>query len=298
MSSKTQRVHHPRLACEIAADRVIAARAGVAGMPVGVYSTRDLPEGSLIPSLGSANVAYPEALRDAVAGALGDVAERSRDIVAIVPDAAVRVALLDFDTLPEKRPEADAVVRFRLKKSLPFDVEHAVVSYDVRRTNGSVKVVCAVSPRGVLDEYEALFREAGYIPGVVVPSMLAALGAVESDEPTLVLKVDADTTTLAIVDGDQLLLFRTLENPPAARLDATQLAEDVYPSLVFFEDNYALQVRRILVAGRASADHVGAALEAQTGAQVSDLVSASQTGNALQGSVPVSQLAGLVGALS
>ena len=39
-------------------------------------------------------------------------------MIAVLPDAAVRVALLDFDSLPGKREEAEGVVRFRLKKSL------------------------------------------------------------------------------------------------------------------------------------------------------------------------------------
>ncbi len=49
-------------------------------------------------------------------------------------------------------------------------------------------------------------------PGVMLPSMLAALGAADADTPTLVVKVDARTTSIAILDQGQLLLFRTLEN--------------------------------------------------------------------------------------
>ena len=60
------------------------------------------------------------ALRDA----LSAVAGRSRDVCLVIPDATTRIMLLDFDTLPAKPEEADAVVRFRLKKSLPFEVEH------------------------------------------------------------------------------------------------------------------------------------------------------------------------------
>ena len=85
--------------------------------------------------------------------------EKSRDVVAILPDAAIRVLLLDFEDLPAKAQESDAVVRFRLKKSLPFDVEEAALSCDVRRNHGSVQVVAAVSPKDVIMEYEAAFRE-------------------------------------------------------------------------------------------------------------------------------------------
>ena len=114
--------------------------------------------------------------------ALGGVAGRSKDVIAIVPDAAVRVVLVEFDTLPSDTEEALGVVRFRLKKSLPFDVDKAKVSYHAQKFSGGVRVVAAVALASVVEDYEAAFRDAGYNPGVVLPSMLAALGAAEANE--------------------------------------------------------------------------------------------------------------------
>ena len=73
-------------------------------------------------------------------------------------------------------------------------------------------MVAAVALASVVEDYEAAFRDAGFSPGVVLPSMLAALGAAEGQRPTLVVKVDARTTSIAILNADQLQLFRTLEN--------------------------------------------------------------------------------------
>jgi type IV pilus assembly protein PilM len=284
----------PHVACELTPERVIAARAADSGA-VDVVSVRTLPQGSLAPNLASANVANSAAVREAISDTLATVGSHSRDVIAIVPDASVRVVLLDFEDLPERRQDADPVVRFRLKKSLPFDSDEAALSYDVRHSNGSIKVVAAVAPPAVLAEYESLFRDAGYNPGVVLPSMLAALGAVEADVPTLALKIDANSTSVAIIQGQDLLLYRTLENARGARLDAAALADDIYSSLVFFQDNYGMKVERILLGGLASAREIGPALEAQTGARVSDLVSSSQVGG--QGSTDPSLLAAVVGAL-
>ena len=112
-------------------------------------------------------------LRDTLARLGG----RSRDVIAVLPDAAVRVVLLDFDALPTNRDEAESVVRFRLKKSLPFDVDKAKVSYHAQTSRPGMRVIAAVALSSVIEDYEAAFREAGYSPGVVMPSMLAALGA-------------------------------------------------------------------------------------------------------------------------
>ena len=181
--------------------------------------------------------------------ALGAVAGRSKDVIAIVPDASVRVMLVEFDTLPSDHDEALSVVRFRLKKSLPFDLEKAKVSFHAQKVKDEVRVVAAVALASVVEEYEAVFRDAGFNPGVVLPSMLAALGAAEAKRPTLVIKVDAHTTSIAILNEDQLQLFRTLENPRGVTITGEQLAEEVYPSVVFFQDTYHLNIERIYVAG-------------------------------------------------
>src|SRR5215469_10596794 len=123
MERLTQYRPRPRLACEITADGVIAARAADKAAQLESFTSRRLNGGVITPSLSATNIQDREALREAIRGALGAVARALRDVVVIVPDAAIRVLLLDFDTLPTKAQEIDAVIRFRLKKSLPFDVE-------------------------------------------------------------------------------------------------------------------------------------------------------------------------------
>jgi type IV pilus assembly protein PilM len=209
----------------------------------------------------------------------------------------VRVMLVDFDTLPSDTEEALGVVRFRLKKSLPFDVEKSKVSFHTQKVNDEVKVVAAVGLASVIEDYETVFRDAGFSPGVVLPSMLAALGAADGKRPTLVVKVDAHTTSIAILNSDQLQLFRTLENPRGITITGEQLAEDVYPSVVFFQDTYHLNIEQIYVAGLPESGGAAPALAAQTGAQVQDLVASSQLGASLGGAVPRWRMAGVVGAL-
>lgn len=243
-----------------------------------------------------ANLKQRDAVSRALQGSLESVGGRTRDVIAILPDASSRVAWLDFDTLPSNHEEAEGVVRFRLKKSLPFNIDEAKVSYHAHTANGGVRVVAAVALTSVIQEYESLFRELGYNPGVVLPSMLAALGAVNADRPTLIVKVDANTTGVAILDQQQLLLIRTLENPRGIAITGEQLAEDIYPSVVFFEDTYHLNIQQIFVAGLPETGGAAPALRAQTGAEVQELVASSQLSGSL-GTVPKWRMAGVVGAL-
>jgi len=295
--SSNSNIPKPKLACEIAADRVLAGRMTDHGEGLEASAARELAPGSVVPDLVENNLRQREAVRAGIEAALGSVAGRSKDVIAIVPDAAVRVMLVDFDTLPSDQEEALGVVRFRLKKSLPFDVEKAKVSYHAQKFNDEVRVVAAVGLASVIEDYEAAFRDAGFSPGVVLPSMLAALGAAEAKRPTLVIKVDAHTTSLAILNEDQLQLFRTLENTRGVTITGEQLAEEVYPSVVFFQDTYHLNIERIYVAGLAEVAGASAALRAQTGAEVQELVASAQLGASAGGSVPRWRMAGEVGAL-
>ena len=74
-----------------------------------------------------------------------------------------------------------------------------------------------------------------------------------------------------------------------------QLAEEVYPSVVFFQDTYHTNIERIYVAGLPESGGATPALRAQTGADVRELVDASQLANG--SSVPRWRMAGVVGAL-
>ena len=288
----------PKLACEVSADRILVGRLAEDGRSLEACAARELAPGCVIPDLVESNLRQPDAIIAAMQSALASVAGRSHDIIAILPAAAVRVALVEFDTLPADTEEAEGVVRFRLKKSLPFDVDKTRVSYHAQKSKEGIRVVAAVALASVVEEYEAAFREAGFSPGVVLPSMLAALGAAEAQKPTLVVKVDARTTSIAILNADQLQLFRTLENTRGVTITGEQLAEEVYPSVVFFQDTYHLNIEKIFVAGISDTGGAAPALRSQTGAEVQELVNASQLGVATGGSVPRWRMAGVVGALT
>ena len=133
----------------------------------------------------------------------GSGRERLRDVTVVVPDSAVRVLFVDFDQLPSKAAEALPVVRFRLKKLLPFDADDAMVSYQVMSNEkDAVKLLAVAMPKAVLDEYEAVVLAAGYLPGAVLPSTLAALAGLEEVEaPVLMVNAGLGAVTTAIVQG-------------------------------------------------------------------------------------------------
>jgi type IV pilus assembly protein PilM len=222
----------PRLACELRAEGVVAARAEDAAGVLAAVSRAGVAEESRAATVG------------AMRKALEAVSLKTRDVTLVVPDGAVRVLLLDFDTLPGKAAEALPVVRFRLKKLLPFDADDAAVSYQVMATaKDALQVLAVAMPREVLADYEGMVREAGFEPGAVLPSTLAALaGLVESEHPTLVVNAGREGVTTAIVKAGVLLLHRTVDLGADARADAVagwgsetvavELAADAHETVV------------------------------------------------------------------
>jgi type IV pilus assembly protein PilM len=285
----------PSTACEITSGQVFVARAADRVPGIEIFQARTLPAG-VSPNLMNANITDPATVRNALTDALQSAGARSRDVTLVVPDAAVRVVLLEFDTLPEREAEADAVVRFRLKKALPFDVERAAISYHSQPSGITLKVIVAVMMRSVLEEYERVVRDAGFLPGIVLPSTLAALGNVPGDVPTMVVKIAEGSTTIAILDQGRVLLYRSLDHGSSA-VSAENLAEDIYPSVVFFHDTYGVPIEKVYISGLALNDAIVSRLSAETSATVEELVNPAFAGID-PGTMPRSVLAGVLGALA
>lgn len=291
MAERKTVIRMPHIACEVSAQGVAAARCE--GKPRVIVATHSsaLAAGVLTPNLNGQNVQNAQALSGTIEQALSSVGGRGQDIIAVLPDSAVRVTLLDFDSLPERRHEAEAAVRFRLRKSLPFDIEKAVLSFDAQQTSKGLHVLTTIVLRSVLEEYEAVFLSAGCSPGVVLPSSLAALGAVEGETPSMLLKLSPDTTSVAVVKDGQLLLFRSLEAEGTAPT-AERMADDIYPSLVYFQDNYGTSVEELLVSGVSGLDGFASTLKEQTGVRVKELIGPSVASGNLR-----HDFAGALGAL-
>src|SRR5438445_693143 len=131
-------------------------------------------------------------------------------------------------------------------------------------------------------------------PGSVIPDLIEN-NLVRRD--SVRAAIQETLASIGILDQEQLLLFRTLENPRGVSVTGEQLAEDVYPSVVFFQDTYHLNIDRIYISGLAESGGAAPALRAQTGAEVRELVSSSQLGSSANNGVPHWRMAGVVGAL-
>ena len=244
----------PPTAVELMPEGVLAAALpGKGSAPV--YAFAPLPAAALTPGIEETNLRAPEAVAQAIQSALGDVATRSKHVTLVLPDTTARVFVLDFDSLPQKPAEVMAVLRFRLRKMVPFDVEKASIGHQVLSQDASgCRVLIAVVPGPVLAEYEGAVRAAGFEPGAVVPSSLAALAGLEPEAAALTACFSGASLTTSITNGQDLLLYRTIELPadPAQRLAEVQ--KDIAVAAAYYEDKLAAKAHQLHYGGVGGAD--------------------------------------------
>src|SRR5271170_7259672 len=255
----------PRLACEITLEGVVAARQQSSLDTAAATAFAPLLPGSVVPALNAPNFPQPARIVAALRQALDQVVERDRKVTLVIPDAAVRVLLLDFDSLPEKAADVLPIIRFRLRKLLPFEVDDAAISYQVMtRDSNQVRALVAVTPRSVLAEYEGVVREAGYEPGAVLPSTLCAIAAIADDTDALVVNQNAVCITTAITRQNEVLLHRTLELPEAppehGANDIPDIQQAVSVAIAYFEDSLRTPLESLFYVGPRGAVGFGATL--------------------------------------
>lgn len=284
----------PRLACDLMPDGVVAARLGDAEQTTASFAP--LFPGALLPGLKTPNIIDKAAVVAAFKRALDAVDSRDKRLTLVVPDAAARVLLLDFDTLPAKLSEAIPVVRFRLRKLVPFEVDDAAISYQImHQTAEEMRALVTVMPRDVLAEYEEAIRLSGYEPGVVLPSTLASLAGLVQSEPALVINLNGNSVTTAIARGEEILLHRTIELPDDQASREDELRHAVSVSVAYFEDTLSSVPDAVFYAGPGGAPELTRVLELEQ-FRVRDLVSAATAGNG--NTVPKGLMAGVSGALA
>jgi hypothetical protein len=214
----------PLLAVEIRPAAVAAVRLAEARgrLSLAAAASAELPAGVLEVSLTRPNVLEPAALQAALRATLERVGALSAGSVSLVlPDPAVRLALVPGEGVRGR--EAQETVRFRLHKTLPFDVRAARISW---RPAGD-QLLVAVAPEEVVAGYEDALEALGYRSGLVEPAALALADLLAADPAggdRLLVNWDSGYVSFVLLRGEVPLLVRTLPGESSPDAVARQAA--------------------------------------------------------------------------
>jgi type IV pilus assembly protein PilM len=233
----------PAMAFEISETGVAAARIGGDGVEF-----RPLKPGVLTVSPLKENVIDADEFAAAVRGLWASHGTRKRrDVALILPDYATRMAVLDFDQFPSDAKEQLSLVRFRLKRSVPFDVDSAAISYWAQTgVNKKCEVLVVLAPIDIVARYEAPFRMAGMNPGLVTTSALAALELAPEAGLSVLAKLTGHVLTVVVRRKSVVKLVRCLET---ASQELDDIAAVLLPTFVYVEDNLGGAAESLFLCG-------------------------------------------------
>lgn len=224
------------------------SKAGIAYSNDGQIGFRPFEEDVLNVTPARDNIQKPLEF-NAHVGAIIPKTGKRRPAALILPDFAARVQVLDFDKFPSDPTEQMALIKFRVRKTVPFDVESAVVSYQAQPSGKRVDVAAAVIALEIVARYEAPFRAAGLQPGMVTTSSLAALNLTPSSGVLIIVKLSGHTMNVMVQDGSRLRLARTVE---LEHIDFDDLLAVLYPTIAYIEDEMSTRPEKLYLIGHPS----------------------------------------------
>jgi type IV pilus assembly protein PilM len=244
----------PDAAIQISPEQISVAVLGSRGGDAVVqgFAIEPLTPGAVVASLTAQNIASRASVVDALRRALDRVGTRPRRIALVVPDLTARVSLVRFEKVPARREDLEQLIRWQVRKSSPFPIEEAALTFDAgaRAADGSTEFVVVMARRDTIREYELVCEDLGMHAGLVELATISLLNLFLAARPApdgdwLVINVQPEYTSVVILRGLDVLFFR---NKPGS--DDEGLMDVVHQTTMYYQDRLSGQgFSRVLLGG-------------------------------------------------
>ena len=207
-----------------------------------------IPSGLIEFSMLEPNIKEPEALARFLRQILDRAGVRGRRVALTLPDTLARVSTQSLPSVPRSRDELSELLRFRLKKLLPFDVSQARLSFQAVPGEAN-SFLTGVMHSEVVSQYESFLEELGFHPGVVEISTLSLLNLwspvvarelVPQSDYFFVNLEESYFTIMLVRDREVPVLVRTLgqraSSDTGLRYDRDELVREIVPTVIFYRE--------------------------------------------------------------
>jgi type IV pilus assembly protein PilM len=240
------------------------------------YAVEPLPAGAVTAALNAPNVNDEAALTAAITSAMQKVAPRTRRVGLVLPDTVAKVSLIRFEKVPAKTQDLDQLIRWQVRKTAPFRVEDAQVSWmaGAQLDGGGREFIVSMARRDVIQTFERVCDAVGVHAGLIdiasfslVNAQLAATSSAAGD--WLLVHVASDYVTLAVVRGAVLVFFRNRTLGVE-----TDLTDMVHQTAMYHEDRLGgggfarVVLAGASLAGADQAERLRRAIEERVGGRV------------------------------
>jgi type IV pilus assembly protein PilM len=200
------------------------------------------------------NILDPEGFRQALENLLLRAGAASEKRVALaLPDYLSRIAVNEFPDAPRSTKELVEFLKFKMKKSLPFDTDHARVAFE-RLPGETPSYLTGMMHEAVVSQYEETLNGLGFHVGLVVPASLSLLSLLQPvarkelapGADFFFVNVEHEYFSLSLVrDREELVLTRTLglrdrENGIGQTVyDENDLLQEIIPTAIYYREKLA-----------------------------------------------------------
>ena len=248
----------PLVACEINRRTIALVRLDSRNPAlVDRLAVTPLPEGLVSPSLIRPNIADLPDFVAALKSAFAKAEIKTARVSLALPDASAKVSLHPLDTLPGNENEKQQLLRWKLKKTVPFNIDEAhVASLDYKLPNGKHLVLTVCIHKEVLAQYEEAFQKLGIHAGYICLSSFATFELLSKLEPdlgqrsVLLLRVRPSGVSSLIAQEGRVVFFRQTDIDEEASVAALatsraaglpDLFDEIHPCVTYYEDKLSSQ---------------------------------------------------------
>jgi type IV pilus assembly protein PilM len=132
----------------------------------------------------------------------------------LLPDSWFRINIIDLPSLPERTHEAEQIIRWSLKRTIPLDPSAIRVAFEVLAKSPQTRVLAVSAVEETLAHLERVFGAAGFEINLIEPVGLNIWNAVAVREHTttrdrVFIYVRENDFTTAVFRGAQPLFVRS-----------------------------------------------------------------------------------------
>ena len=165
-----------------------------------------------------------------------------------IPDACARVAIHPLEALPSKQEEKTELLKWRLKKTIPYDIEDSHLSFVEQRTEtGKNHVITANIHKAVLAQFEEVFESLGIHVGFITLATFAAYELLarqhenEIRKSVLFMRVRSSNVSSLIIQQEAVVFYRhtdfNFESPMDLMVNwSADPYEEIHPCLMYYQD--------------------------------------------------------------
>ncbi len=215
------RPSYPPVAVEVEGDSLVLVRLRTKGRGKPVLEAHKVA--ALAGAAGSPTLFRPVlGAGDEITRALKDLfvqtGTKPGKISVVLPDNVAKINLLNLPERPASRRQLEELIRFKLRRSIPFRMDDAVLSYQVIPGTGrQVDVLVSLMHRLVVQQYESAVIEAGARPGLIdlcTPNLLnlcrkEILEENRRGKDSALLNYDKGYFSLVILRSGRIIFFRS-----------------------------------------------------------------------------------------